>query len=252
MDARLAGMPPVPPPVPYDDALRERVRTNLANHERRVLALDERRHAAVAVVLVDSDEGEDRVDPYQPDQAFMDQLPGGSQGLDGRMVDVSGGAAFLLCRRAAGLNRHASQWALPGGRLDDGETPVVAAVRETDEELGVALGPDAVLGLMDDYPTRSGYVITPVVLWGGGRTDLRPHPGEVLAAYRIGLHQLLREDSPRFIDIPESERPVVQLPLGRDLIHAPTAAVLVQFRWLGLEGRDDPVDQFEQPVFAWK
>ena len=104
----------------------------------------------------------------------MDRIPGGSRGLDGRMHDVSGGAAFLLCRRAAGLNRHASQWALPGGRLDDGETPTVAARRETDEELGVDLGADAVLGLMDDYATRSGYVITPVVLWGGGRTELRP------------------------------------------------------------------------------
>ena len=245
-------MSAVPPPVPYDDELRERVRRNLAGHERRVLALDERRHAAVAVVLVDSDEGEDRVDPFEPDQAFMDMLPGGSQGLDGRMVDVSGGAAFLLCRRAAGLNRHASQWALPGGRLDAGESPVEAALRETDEELGVLLGEGSVLGLMDDYPTRSGFVITPVVLWGGGRTELRPHAGEVLAAYRIGLHQLLREDSPRFIDIPESDRPVVQLPLGRDLIHAPTAAVLVQFRWLGLEGRADSVADFEQPVFAWK
>ena len=114
------------------------------------------------------------------------------------------------------------------------------------------LGDDAVLGLMDDYRTRSGYVITPVVMWAGGRAELRPHPGEVLAAYRIGLHQLCRDDSPRFIRIPESERPVVQVPLGNDLVHAPTGAVLVQFRWLALEGRDDPVGGFEQPVFAWK
>ncbi|HEU4840948.1 MAG TPA: CoA pyrophosphatase [Ilumatobacteraceae bacterium] len=244
-------MATVPPPLSYDDALRERIRANLAAHERRVLALDERRHAAVAVVVVDSTEGEDRVDPYEPTPGSMDRIPGGAGGLDGRMVDVSGGAAFLLCRRAAGLNRHASQWALPGGRLDAGETTEVAARRETDEELGVTLGADSVLGLMDDYATRSGYVITPVVLWGGGRTELRPHPGEVLAAYRVGLHQLLRDDSPRFVDIPESDRPVVQVPLGRDLIHAPTAAVLVQFRWLALEGRGDPVGDFEQPVFAW-
>ncbi len=245
-------MATVPPPLSYDDELRERIRANLAAHERRVLALDERRHAAVAVVVVDSTEGEDRVDPYEPTPGSMDRIPGGADGLDGRMLDVSGGAAFLLCRRAAGLNRHASQWALPGGRLDAGETPEVAARRETDEELGVALDAGSVLGLMDDYATRSGYVITPVVLWGGGRTELRPHPGEVLAAYRIGLHQLLRDDSPRFVDIPESDRPVVQVPLGRDLIHAPTAAVLVQFRWLALEGRADPVGDFEQPVFAWK
>lgn len=245
-------MPSVPPPLQYDDALRERIRSNLAGHERRVLALDERRHAAVAVVVVDSTEGEDRVDPFEPTPGSMDKIPGGSGGLDGRMQGVSGGAAFLLCRRAAGLNRHASQWALPGGRLDQGETPTTAARRETEEELGVSLGADTVLGLMDDYATRSGYIITPVVLWGGGRTDLQPHPSEVLAAYRVGLHQLLRDDSPRFVDIPESDRPVVQLPLGRDLIHAPTAAVLVQFRWLALEGRDDSVADFEQPVFAWR
>lgn len=244
----------VPDPLPYSDELREQVRANLAQHRRRAVDLDGRKHAAVAVVVVDSDVGEDRVDPFQFDESdWADiEIPGNHHGLDGRMVDVSGGAAVLLCRRAAGLNRHASQWALPGGRLDPGEVPEDAALRELDEELGVGLPTDTILGRLDDYATRSGYVITPVVVWGGGRLDLKPHPDEVLAAYRIGLHQLSREDSPRFISIPESDRPVVQLPLGGDLVHAPTAAVLVQFRWLGLEGRSDPVDGFEQPVFAWR
>lgn len=241
----------VSPLLPYDDELRARVAANLARHERRLLALGEHRHAAVAIVLVDSAEGEDRVDPHQPSESQMDVIPGGPGGLDGRMVGVSGGAAFLLCRRAAGLNRHASQWALPGGRLDEGETVIDAARRELDEELGVSLGEETVLGLLDDYATRSGYVITPVVLWGGGPLEMDPEPGEVLAAYRVGLHELLREDSPRFVTIPESDRPVVQVPLGNDLIHAPTGAVLLQFRWLGLEGRGDEVAGFEQPVFAW-
>lgn len=240
-----------PPVIPYDDELRSQVLRNLAGHDRRVLELGEHRHAAVAVVLVDSHVGEDRVDPHQPSDAEMEVIPGGSGGLDGRMVGVSGGGAFLLCRRSAGLNRHASQWALPGGRLDGGETPVQAALRELDEELGVQLAADAVLGLLDDYATRSGFVITPVVLWGGGHLDLHPDPGEVLAAYRVGLHELLREDSPRFVSIPESDRPVVQVPLGNDLIHAPTGAVLLQLRWLGLEGRADSVAHLEQPVFAW-
>ncbi len=242
----------VPAPLVYDEALRRRITDNLAGHERRTFALDERRHAAVAIVVVDSVEGEDGIDPFQPDPEAMAIIPGGAPGLDGRMVGVSGGAAFLLCRRASGLRRHAGQWALPGGRLDDGETPIDAARRELDEELGVVLGADAVLGVLDDYPTRSGYVITPVVLWGGGHVDVRPHPGEVLAVYRVGLHELGRADSPRFVEIPESDRPVVQVPLGDDLIHAPTGAVLVQFRWLGLEGRGDPVAGFEQPVFAWR
>jgi len=109
-----------------------------------------------------------------------------------------------------------------------------------------------VLGLLDDYETRSGYVMTPVVVWGGAGAQLDPNPDEVEAAYRIGLHELCRDDSPRFVTIPESDRPVVQVPLGGDLIHAPTGAVLVQFRWVALDGRiNERVDHFEQPVFAW-
>lgn len=237
--------------IAYDDGLQARVRANLAGHDRRVLPLEGRRAAAVAIVLVDSEVGEDRIDAHAFTADDMAVIPGGPGDLDGRMVDVAGGAAFLLCRRASRLNRHASQWALPGGRLDPGEDAVDAALRELDEELGVRLSGDAVLGLLDDYATRSGYVITPVVVWGGGRLDLRPAPDEVLAAYRIGLHQLQRPDSPRYVSIPESDRPVVQLPIGGDLIHAPTGAVLLQMRWLALEGRADSVVDLEQPVFAW-
>jgi 8-oxo-dGTP pyrophosphatase MutT (NUDIX family) len=235
----------------YDAALRDRIRANLAGHDRRTVTDPTKRHAAVAVVLVDSEVGEDRVDPADVD-AWNDGRELEWNGLDGRMVDVSGGAAFLLCRRASRLNAHAAQWALPGGRLDPGENAVDAALRELNEEVGVTLADSDVLGFLDDYPTRSGYVITPVVIWGGGRLDPRPAPDEVVAVYRVGVHQLQREDSPRFISIPESPRPVVQIPLGNDLIHAPTGAVLLQMRWLGLEGRHDPVDELEQPVFAWK
>jgi 8-oxo-dGTP pyrophosphatase MutT (NUDIX family) len=236
--------------ITYDEALREQIKARLTAHARRTVTDPTKRHAAVAVVLVDSEVGEDRVDPVPADGLIAELLM--EIGLDGRMVDVSGGAAFLLCRRASRLNSHAAQWALPGGRVDPGESAVYAALRELDEEVGISLPESAVLGMLDDYPTRSGYVITPVVIWGGGRLDPRPAPDEVAAVYRIGLHQLQREDSPRFIAIPESPRPVVQIPLGNDLIHAPTGAVLLQLRWLCLEGRDDPVDGLEQPVFAWK
>jgi 8-oxo-dGTP pyrophosphatase MutT (NUDIX family) len=236
--------------IGYDEALRDQIRGRLTGHDRRTVTDPSKRHAAVAVVLVDSLVGEDRVDPAPVDDWIAGRpMP---EDLDGRMVDVSGGASFLLCRRASRLSSHSAQWALPGGRLDPGESVVDAALRELDEEVGVRLAESAVLGLLDDYPTRSGYVITPVVIWGGGRLDPRPAPDEVVAVYRVGLHQLLRDDSPRFITIPESPRPVVQIPLGNDLIHAPTGAVLLQLRWLCLEGRGDRVDDLEQPVFAWK
>ena len=252
----LAGM------ITYDDALRDRIRRHLAEHDRVSLPLDGRRHAAVAILLVDSEPGSDAEDPYPADADGMAKIPtddrdgrtGLDASLDGHMNGVAGGAAFVLCRRAARLSTHSAQWALPGGRIDPGESVVEAALRETHEEVGVRLDESAVLGRLDDYATRSGYVMSPVVVWGGADLDLRPNPDEVLAAYRIGLHELSRDDSPRFVTIPESDRPVVQVPLSGDLIHAPTGAVLVQFRWVGLDGRTGDacrVLDFEQPVFAW-
>jgi len=238
--------------IDFDDSLRSRIASNLDRHERVELPLDGRRHAAVAILLVDSVLGSDQIDPFGATVDDLSVIPSDVSDLDGRMAGVAGGASFVLCRRSAGLNRHASQWALPGGRLDGDESAIDAALRETDEEIGVRVGDDSVLGLLDDYATRSGYVITPVVVWGGAGVEIVPHPDEVLAAYRIGLHELTRDDSPRFVTIPESDRPVVQVPLGGDLIHAPTGALLVQFRWVALDGRiNERVGDFEQPVFAW-
>lgn len=244
-----AGEQHVPEPLSYDGALQDRIRTHLAGHRRRVVELGERRHAAVALVLVDSTGLPARVDPVDAqgdpvhDPAALD---------DTGLEQAGGGAAFLLCRRPLTLNRHAGQYALPGGRLDEGEQVIEAALRETHEEVGIELGEDTVLGLLDDYETRSGFVMTPVVVWAGGAPDLRPDPGEVHAVYRIGLHHLLRTDSPRISTIPQSPRPVLAVPLGESLIHAPTAAVLLQLGWLGLQGRPSPVHDFDAPTFAWR
>jgi 8-oxo-dGTP pyrophosphatase MutT (NUDIX family) len=238
--------------IELTDDLRASMAANLAAHTVRTIVPDDRKRAAVAIVVVDSEPGSDMHDPYVETVLDMSVVPGDTTGFDAHVEGVAGGAAFLLCRRASRMNRHAAQWALPGGRVDADETAEQTALRELDEELGVRLPPDAVLGRLDDYGTRSGYVITPVVVWGGAGLELRPNPDEVAFAYRIGLGELSREDSPRFVNIPESDRPVVQVPLGRDLIHAPTGAMLVQFRWVALEGQIDVrVDEFEQPVFAW-
>jgi 8-oxo-dGTP pyrophosphatase MutT (NUDIX family) len=206
----------------------------------------------VALVVVDSGDDPGELGSIEP-WPNMNGVPGDITGFDGSIEGVAGGAAFLLCRRPAGMNRHAGQWALPGGRIDGSETPEEAALRELHEELGVRLDQSSIIGRLDDYATRSGFVITPVVVWGGSGLALRPDPAEVASVLHVGLHELCRADSPRFVTIPESERPVVQVPVGRDLIHAPTGAVLLQFRWVALDGRADArVDHLEQPVFAWR
>ena len=236
--------------IEFDLGLRDRMVANLARHNVDTIASDDRSRAAVAIIVVGSDAvGDDQ--PSPPDD--MSGVPGDVVGFDGGIAGVAGGAAFLLCRRAAKMTRHAGQWALPGGRVDDGETVQAAALREIDEELGITMQPADVLGRLDDYPTRSGFVITPIVVWGGSDVELSPDPREVAHVLHVGLHELCRDDSPRFVSIPESNRPVVQLPIGRNLIHAPTGAILLQFRWVAIEGRVDArVSEFEQPVFAWQ
>ena len=176
--------------------------------------------------------------------------------LDGRRaaavaIVVSGDEPVIwLTRRVTGMRAHAGQFALPGGRLDPGEDAVTAALRELDEELGVTAERADCLGLLDDYPTRSGYVITPVVLRLPGEARLHPNPAEVAHVHVIAVQELAVE--PRFLTIPESDRPVIQMPLAGHLVHAPTAAVLYQFREAALHGRTTRVAHLEQPVFAWR
>ena len=206
---------PDPPPLLLNDALRARA---CAAFERRSLARDGRRPAAVALVLLDDDEGR---------------------------------ACFLLTRRAASLRAHARQWALPGGRIDPGESAERAALRELREEVGLERDEPTVLGLLDDYGTRSGFIITPVVVWGGSGAALVANPAEVASVHRVPLADLDRPDVPRLVTIPESDRPVIQVPLLSTLVHAPTAAVLYQVREVVVHGRPTRVAHFEQPVWAW-
>lgn len=241
--------------VEYSEELRERVMAGLSAHEVLTLPTEGRRRAAVALILVDSDAELHGDDPVDVGDAEVRIIPGYERydWLTAKVDGVAGGAAMVMTRRAARMNRHAGQWALPGGRIDGGETADETARRETMEEVGLELAADTFLGRLDDYETRSGYVITPCVYWGGATPVFEPNPDEVAHVYRFGLHEFLRDDNPRFESIPESDRPVVQMRFGGDLIHAPTGAFLLQFRWVALDGLPDArVNHFDQPVFAWK
>lgn len=191
---------------------------HLASFERVDLAQPELAPAAVALVLVSS--------PAQE-------------------------PAFLLTRRAAKLNRHGGQFALPGGRIDAGEDACTAARRELHEELGVELPQESVLGLLDDFATRSGYVITPVVLWAPQVDELTPNPAEVAVAYRVPLRELYRPDAP-LIAPSRGGAPMLSLPLVGTQVFSPTAAIIWQLRELALEGRTTRVHHYEQPRFAWR
>lgn len=210
----------------FDEALRAAIADRLGRFERRRrFDTGGLKRAAVAVVVVEA------------------EAPSAS--AEGRE------AAFLLTRRTPRLRAHGGQWALPGGRVDPGETIEQTALRELHEELGVLAGLDDVLGTLDDYPTRSGYLIAPVVVWLAGVTVM-PNPAEVAAAYRIACRELFHDGSPEIVAIEESDRPIIRLPLTVAKVNAPTAAVLYQFREVALAGRDTRVDHFEQPVFAWR
>jgi len=161
-----------------------------------------------------------------------------------------GGRGIWVARRPATMRNHASQFALPGGRLDPGETIVEAALRELDEELGVALGADSVIGVLDDYATRSGYLMTPVVCWVDDPVVPTPSPDEVDELFFVPLDELT---APAVFDsIPESPRPVIRIRIAERWVHAPTAAVIYQFAQVVVLGRDTRVDHLEQPVFAWR
>lgn len=166
------------------------------------------------------------------------------------VTEDAGTRSLLVTRRAARLRAHAGQWALPGGRLDAGESAAQGALRELDEEIGLRLDDSAVLGLLDDYVTRSGYVMTPVVCWGGATGELQPAEAEVAAVHHVPLADL--DVEPRFLRIPESDAPVIQLPFLGGHVHAPTAAILYQFCQVVCRGLDTRVAHLEQPVFAWR
>ena len=216
-----------------DDSLRQQVASRLAGWP--LLAPDEAGLKRAAVALVITDEG-----------------PGSSLWGLQKSEQWSTQAALILTRRAKSLRGHAGQWALPGGRIDAGETPEQTALRELQEEVGLQLSEADILGRLDTFITRSGYAMTPVVLWAGEARTLLPNPAEVASIHRIRITEFLRADAPILEPLAGSEHPVLKMPVGDNWIAAPTAALIYQFREVCVLGRATRVAHFEQPLFAWK
>jgi 8-oxo-dGTP pyrophosphatase MutT (NUDIX family) len=216
-----------------DDALREQIRRTLAQFELRCAPPGTHRASAVALTLIEEGCGADIEGFTKP-------------------VGWSGAAALLLTRRAATLRRHARQWALPGGHIDEDETPEQAALRELREEVGLEIDPTMILGRLDDFVTQSGFAITPVVVWGGAASELTPNPEEVASIHRIRISEFMRADAPILQPSDTPERQILRMPVGNGSsgIWAPTAAIIYQFREVCLLGRPTRVAHYDQPVFA--
>ena len=216
-----------------DDNLRARIVGNLSEFKVTEADADEAHRAAVAITVTDV--------AYGPNLPGLPNYP-----------ERQDTAALLLTRRSARLRNHPGQWAFPGGKLEHGEAPIQTALREMFEEVYVDLDGAAVLGRLDDFVTRSGFVMTPIVVWGGVGLEAEPNPDEVASIHRIPLSEFLREDAPLLDDVAGSEHPVLRMPVGPDYIAAPTAALIYQFREVCLLGRHTQVAHYEQPRFAWR
>ncbi|WP_077003079.1 CoA pyrophosphatase [Variovorax sp. KK3] len=214
-----------------DDSLRTLITHRLRTFDRQELPSTGTRRAAVALALIE--------------EGFGAALPGA------RAPTLwSTDAAVLLTRRALSLRNHPNQWALPGGSIDGDESPEQAALRELHEEVGLQLEPDAILGRLDDFVTRSGFAITPIVVWAGSARSLVPSEAEVASIHRIPVDEFMRADAPMLDPIDDSVHPVLRMPVGDTWIAAPTAAFLYQFREVCIAGRITRVAHYEQPLFA--
>ncbi len=217
----------------FGDALLEELHVRLQNFAVREKHRSDLREAAVAITIVNLAQ-----DPAVYNLPYHDSW--------------ANHAAIILTKRPGTMRKHAGQWALPGGAMDEGETPEEAALRELSEEVGLELDMSNVIGRLDDYITRSGFVMKPVVVWGGIDPVLCANPAEVASIHRIAISEFMREDAPILKNIPQSENPVLLMPVGDSWIAAPTAAILYQFREVAIRGLDTRVSHYESPHFARK
>lgn len=205
----------------FDSALRQRIADNLDAFPEKLIDDPDLRSAAVVIAVT---------------------------------TDDNGTPAILLTRRPARMGRHAGQYALPGGKVDPGETAEQAAFRELSEELGLDLPPEALLGRLDDYATRSGFRISPFVVWAGASPEITPQPDEVAAVHFIPFDDLVSDAIPLFDPGETPERPVLfsRFPSLGTTLYSPTGSLVYQFREVAILGQPTRVAHFDQPRFAWR
>ena len=141
-----------------------------------------------------------------------------------------GGPTVLLTRRADGLADHGGEISLPGGRIEPTDRdPAAAALREAAEEVGLPAGRVRLLGRLDDYLTRTGFLVRPVVGLVARPPRLRPDPLEVAEIFELPLAHLLDPANRRIETRPAGGQPrrFHVIPYrGRDIWGA-TAGMLV-------------------------
>jgi len=137
------------------------------------------------------------------------------------------GVEVLFTVRAAKLSSHAGEIAFPGGRLDPGETHVEAALRETEEEVGLVVSEDQVLGRLSDHPSPAGYVATPYVAQVPWPQELTLSPAEVDAVFTVPLDELAAiEPRTRVAELQKYRRLLYSYPWGEYLIWGFTGNVV--------------------------
>lgn len=102
---------------------------------------------------------------------------------------------LIFTVRTETLSSHKGQISFPGGSIDEGDTDeIAAALRETQEEIGLDPTAVEVLGALDAFPTFvTGFVVTPVIGWLESEPELKPNPQEVAAVLHVPLAQLNEE-----------------------------------------------------------
>lgn len=188
------------------------VASRLAAHEPRSLEIEGFRRASVLVPLL-----------YGPD-----------------------GTELLFTVRAARLKSHAGEIAFPGGRVDPGETHLQAALRETEEEVGLHVSPDQVLGRLSDHPSPAGYVATPIVAHLPWPQEMKLNPAEVDAVFTVPLAELAAiEPQTRVAELERYRRLLYSYPWGEYLIWGFTGNVVRDLLEVLAEDDERATDPFD-------